>query len=192
MPAGSGTVNVTVSTGGKTSNAVSFTYDGVTPNPVLTGVSPNHGTAGSTVVLMGTDLGTSGTVYFGATSASTSSWAATAIVATVPAGSGTVNVTVSTGGKTSNAVSFTYDSVTPNPVLTSLIPNSGAAGQRRRPHRHRPRHLRHGLLRRDQRLDLELERHGDRRHGAGRVSAPGRSTSPSRPAARPRTRSPSR
>jgi hypothetical protein len=96
---------------------VSFTYDGVTPSPVLTSVNPNAGAPGSTVVLMGTDLGTSGTVYFGATSATTSSWAATAIVATVPASlsAGNYNVTVSTGGKTSNALTFTVTGGTGSP-----------------------------------------------------------------------------
>ena len=168
VPAGSGTVNVTVSTGGKTSNAVSFTYDAPPTDPVVTGVSPNHGTAGTTVVITGTNLGTSGTVNFGGASASTSTWASTAIVATAPAGSGTVQVTVSTGGKTSNGMSFTYDAPPTDPVVTMSHPQHGCRRQRSRDHRHQPRHQRHGLLRRDQRCDRELERHGDRRYGAER------------------------
>ena len=128
VPAGSGTVNVTVATGGKTSNGLAFTYDTVVADPVLSSVSPNHGKAADTVVLTGTNLGTSGTVNFGSTPAATTSWNATTIVATVPAGSGTVNVTVSTGGKTSNAVSFAYDTVVTDPVLSSVNPSQGAVG----------------------------------------------------------------
>jgi photosystem II stability/assembly factor-like uncharacterized protein len=121
-----GSVSVTVTSGGTTSNALSFTVEQApASDPVLTALIPNHGVAGATVILTGTDLGTSGTVKFGATSAATSSWAATAIVATVPGGlsPGSVSVTVTSGGQTSNALSFTVEGggggdVTP-PVTTA-------------------------------------------------------------------------
>ncbi|MBF5002602.1 IPT/TIG domain-containing protein, partial [Nocardia sp. BSTN01] len=112
-PAGSaGTVSVTVTTVGGTSNAVSYTYVAV---PTLTTVAPNAGpvTGGTTVVLTGTNLTGATAVSFGGTPASSFSVdSATQITAVAPAGSaGTVSVTVTTVGGTSNAVSYTYVAV---------------------------------------------------------------------------------
>src|SRR6202034_4844027 len=101
-PAGTGTVNVTVTTNGGTSGAVQFTY--AVPAPAVTGISPNSGsTAGGTkVTLTGTNLSGATGVSFGGASASIVSDSSTQISVTSPAASaGTVNVTVTTPGGTS-------------------------------------------------------------------------------------------
>jgi hypothetical protein len=84
----------------------------VTPTAAITSLTPNHGQTGATVVIAGTNLGTSGTVRFGTTTATTSAWSATSVTCAVPASlaSGAVNVTVTpTSGAASNALSFTVD-----------------------------------------------------------------------------------
>ncbi|MFJ3953849.1 beta strand repeat-containing protein [Streptomyces libani] len=126
-PAGSGTVQVTVTTPGGTSNGVSFTYVSV-PVPVLSSVSPGSGPAsgGTVVSLSGSGFSGATAVRFGGVSAAFSVVSGSQITATAPAGSGTVQVTVTTPGGTSNGVSFTYVSA-PVPVLTSVAPNSGPA-----------------------------------------------------------------
>ncbi|TQF07954.1 cell surface receptor IPT/TIG domain-containing protein [Kitasatospora acidiphila] len=120
VPAGSGTVLVTVTTPGGTSNGVAFTYTPVAP--VLAVVSPASGPAGSTVTLTGSGFSGATAVHFGAAASSFTVVSATQITATVPAGSGTVLVTVTTPGGTSNGVAFTYVAV---PVLTSIVPLAG-------------------------------------------------------------------
>ena len=122
-PAGSaGTVSVTVTTVGGTSNGVSYAYVAV---PTLTAIAPNAGpvTGGTTVVLTGTGLTGATAVNFGGTPATSFTVdSSTQITAVAPAGTGTVLVTVTTAGGTSNGVAYTYVAV---PVLTSVVPNSG-------------------------------------------------------------------
>jgi hypothetical protein len=99
--------------------------------PVISSLNPSHGKAGDAVVVSGTNLGTSGTLKFGAITATTLSWAAGTIVATVPSGlsPGAVSVTVTSGGQTSAPSSFTVDQDAGNPpVISALNPTSGAAG----------------------------------------------------------------
>ncbi|WP_431955024.1 IPT/TIG domain-containing protein, partial [Actinacidiphila sp. bgisy167] len=124
-PAGAGTVPVTVTTPGGTSNAVTFFYVGA---PVLTSIVPSQGatTGGTTVVLTGTNLSGATAVNFGATPATSFIVdSPTQITAVAPAGAGTVPVTVTTPGGTSNPVSYTYVAA---PVLTSLAPTEGPSG----------------------------------------------------------------
>ncbi|MGX1854711.1 beta strand repeat-containing protein [Streptomyces sp. NPDC055299] len=123
-PAGSGTAQVTVTTPGGTSNGVAFTYTSVSV-PVLSSVSPTSGSTagGTTVTLTGTGLANASAVRFGGTAASSLSVVSdTLITAVAPAGTGTVQVTVTTPGGTSNGVSYTY-AVTP--TLTAVSPNQG-------------------------------------------------------------------
>ncbi|WP_228001490.1 beta strand repeat-containing protein [Nocardia australiensis] len=122
-PAGAGTVQVTVTTPGGTSNGVSYTYIVI---PTLTSVSPNQGPAagGTTVILTGTGFVGVTNVKFGAVATSFTVNSATQITAIAPPGTGTVQVTVSTAGGTSNGVSYTYSAV---PTLTSVSPNQGSA-----------------------------------------------------------------
>jgi hypothetical protein len=78
--------------------------------PTVTKVSPASGTAagGTTVTITGTNLAHAGSVQFGGTAAKIKSDSASSIKVTSPAGSGTVDVTATTAGGTSNADEFTY------------------------------------------------------------------------------------
>ena len=122
-PAGTGTVNVTVTAGGATSNAEQFTYQAAPPPaPVLTGISPATGPAagGTPVTLTGSNLA-GGSVAFGSAAGTNVTCTASSCTATSPAGTGTVNVTVTAGGATSNAEQFTYQAA----PASNLIPDPG-------------------------------------------------------------------
>ena len=123
-PPGTGTVQVTAVTPGGTSNGVPFTYT-TAPVPALTSLAPNSGpqSGGTTVTLTGTGLSTAGTVRFGAVPATSLTVVSdTHITAVAPAGSGTVQVTATTPGGTSNAIAYTY---TAAPLLSGVSPNQG-------------------------------------------------------------------
>ncbi|MER7757220.1 IPT/TIG domain-containing protein, partial [Kitasatospora sp. NPDC097643] len=97
--------------------------------PVIASVSPASGAAGSVVTLTGSGFAGVTAVRFGAVNASSFTVVSdTQITATVPAGSGTVQVTVVAWwwGATSNGVAFTY--AVAAPVIASVSPASGAAG----------------------------------------------------------------
>jgi len=130
-PAGTGTVHVTVSgTGGTsgTSPADQFTY---LPRPTVNKVSPTQGsTAGGTpVTITGTSFANGDTVGFGGnagTSVVVNS--ATSITVTSPAGTGSVDVTVSGPGGTSltgPSDQFTYVTPGPQPTVSALSVNHG-------------------------------------------------------------------
>ncbi|MEU1618394.1 IPT/TIG domain-containing protein [Streptomyces sp. NPDC005722] len=124
-PAGTGAVPVTVTTAGGTSNAVSYFY---LNTPVLLSLAPSQGPAagGTTVTLTGTDLSGATAVRFGSTPATGYTVdSPTRITAVAPAGTGTVAVTVTTPGGTSNSVAYSYVG---SPVLTSLTPALGPTG----------------------------------------------------------------
>jgi hypothetical protein len=130
-PAGTGTVDVRVTTVGG-SSAISaadqFTY---VPAPTVTSVSPTAGptSGGTTVTLTGTGLSGATAVTFGGTLATGFTVnSATQITATAPAGTGTVDVRVTTAGgtsATSAADQFTYVAA---PTVTSLSPTAGPTG----------------------------------------------------------------
>ncbi|WP_432037613.1 beta strand repeat-containing protein [Streptomyces cucumeris] len=123
-PAGSGTVQVTVTTPGGTSNGLPFAF---VPAPTVSSVSPNQGpgAGGNTVTINGSGLSGATAVRFGSTNATSFTVVSpTQITAVAPPGSGTVQVTVVTAGGTSNGVSYTYVAV---PSLTSAVPNQGPA-----------------------------------------------------------------
>src|SRR5204862_289402 len=105
-----------VTVGGVASNGVPFT---VMATPTLTSLSPTSGAIGASVTLTGTNFGATqgtSTVKFNGTTATPTSWSATSIVAPVPTGATTGNVTVTVGGLTSNGVTFTLN------VAGSLTP----------------------------------------------------------------------
>ncbi|WP_199804909.1 IPT/TIG domain-containing protein, partial [Nocardia jinanensis] len=80
---------------------------------------------GTTVVLTGTALAGATAVTFGATPATSFTVdSATQITAVAPAGTGTVQLTVTTAGGVSNGVGYTYVAV---PALTTVVPNVGPA-----------------------------------------------------------------
>ncbi|MFG2864702.1 beta strand repeat-containing protein [Streptomyces sioyaensis] len=125
-PGGSpSSVAVTVTTAGGTSNALSYTYLAA-PLPVLSSLSPTSGptSGGNTVILNGTNLAGATSVKFGSNSAAIVTNSATQVTVIAPANLGTVNVTVSTAGGTSNALTYTYLTASV-PSLSSLNPTSG-------------------------------------------------------------------
>ena len=126
-PAGSGTVDVTVTTPGGSSPKVTadkYTYKAP---PVVTSLSPTHGpTAGGTVVtITGTGFSGATAVHFGPTAATSLTVnSATTIHTTAPAGTGTVDVTVTTPVATSATSSV--DKFTYGPAVTAISPSSGS------------------------------------------------------------------
>ena len=101
------------------------------PRPVVTGISPASGsTAGGTsVIITGTGFAGANAVRFGATDAvSFTVNSATSISATAPAGTGTIDVTVSTAGgtsATSAADQFVYVAA---PTVSSITSTAGPTG----------------------------------------------------------------
>jgi RHS repeat-associated protein len=97
--------------------------------PSITSLSPVAGAVGASVTITGANFGATqgtSTVTFNGTAATAiASWSATAIVATVPAGTTTGSVVVTVSGVASNSKTFT---VVPAPDITSLSPTSGAVG----------------------------------------------------------------
>ncbi len=121
-PSGSGSVGVTVTTPGGTSNPIPFFYVGA---PFKASLSPVAGSSagGDTVTITGTGLSTATSVSFGANPATPTVVSDSVITAVVPAGAaGPVGVTVTTAGGSNNGLSYTYIDV---PTITSVSPVSG-------------------------------------------------------------------
>ena len=102
------------------------------PAAAITSLSPNHGLTATSVVIAGSNLGSGGTVRFGATTAATTAWSATQVTATVPSGlaPGAATVTVTpTGAAATNGLDPVDAPTAPVPVpaaaITSLSPNHG-------------------------------------------------------------------
>lgn len=102
------------------------------PPPVVSAISPTSGpsTGGTLVTITGTELSGVTAVSFGGTAATTfTPISATSLTALSPAGTGTVNVSVTTGGGTSAntaADDFTY-TVNSSTQITATSP-AGAVG----------------------------------------------------------------
>lgn len=127
-----GTLPVTVTSGGQTSNSVNFTVAAAPPPPAITSISPTSATAGGaafTLTVNGSNFGADSVVNFNGTALTTTFVSAAQVTAAVPASlittSGTVPVTLTTSGMTSNSVSFT---ILPAPVITSITPATVTAG----------------------------------------------------------------
>jgi hypothetical protein len=122
-PSGAGTVPVTVTTPGGTSNPLSFFYVGA---PFKSSLSPVSGATagGDTVTISGTGLSTATAVNFGASAATPTVLSDSQLTVTVPAGAapGPVGVSVTTAGGTNNGLSYTYVDA---PTITALSPASG-------------------------------------------------------------------
>lgn len=122
-PSGAGTVSVRVTTPGGTSNPLSFFYVGA---PFKSALSSDSGptAGGGTVTLSGVGLSTATSVTFGANAATPTVVSDNLISVTVPAGAaaGSVGVTVTTAGGSSNGLSYTY---VDSPAIVSLAPTSG-------------------------------------------------------------------
>ncbi|MGW7003174.1 IPT/TIG domain-containing protein [Streptomyces sp. NPDC054933] len=122
-PSGTGTVGVTVTTPGGTSNPVSFFYVGA---PFKSSLSANSGplAGGNTITINGTGLATATSVSFGSVSTTPTVNSDSQLSVTVPAGAsvGSVSVSVTTAGGTNNGLSYTYIGL---PTIAALNPNSG-------------------------------------------------------------------
>ncbi len=98
--------------------------------PTVTGINPNSGpiTGGTSVTIIGTNLGGATAVHFGSSVATITSNSASQIVATSPPGTGTVNVTVTTPGGTSPTLAadqYTYIAPPPSALnIAFSIPTS--------------------------------------------------------------------
>ena len=117
------TGKVVVNVGGLT-NSTQPTFT-VVPTPTVTSLSPNSAAVGAPVTITGTNFGSQGanTVTFASNvNATITSWSASSIGVTVPAGAVTGNVTVNVAGL-SLTKPFT---VLPTPTITSVSPASGA------------------------------------------------------------------
>ncbi len=122
-PSGSGTVGVTITTAGGTSNPTSFFYVGA---PFKSGLSATAGptAGGNTITISGTGLATATSVQFGANAATPTPLSDSLLSVVVPAGvaAGSVGVSVTTAGGTNNGLSYTYID---DPTITALTPVSG-------------------------------------------------------------------
>ena len=101
------------------------------PPPTVTGLQPTTGPAGggTTVTITGTGFTGASAVDFGAHAASSFAVnSATSITATAPAGSGTVDVTVTTPGGTSATSTADEYSYTPAPTVAQVAPAAGPTG----------------------------------------------------------------
>src|SRR6202034_105060 len=96
--------------------------------PGITSLSPSSGAVGAAVTITGTNFGTAqgtSSVTFNGIAATPTSWNATSIVVTVPAGATTGNVVVAVNDLPSPGAAFT---VLPTPSISSLSPSSAAVG----------------------------------------------------------------
>ena len=118
-------------TGGKTATGPNFTITapgGTTaPAPTISGYTNTSGgaitaaTAGTSIKVVGANLGTSGTVTFNGISATPSAWSTTAVTVTVPSAATYPNtgpVRVTTGGQTATGANFTINA----PPTTVAVP----------------------------------------------------------------------
>ena len=131
-PAGTGTVDVTVSDSNgtsATSSADSFSY---LATPTVISLLPAAGpiAGGTRVIITGTGfVATSTTVSFGTTAAAGQTVnSATMMHATAPPGTGTVDITVTTSGGTSATSSADQFSYVALPTVVSLSPAAGPSG----------------------------------------------------------------
>ncbi|HYM74470.1 MAG TPA: IPT/TIG domain-containing protein [Candidatus Dormibacteraeota bacterium] len=127
-----GTVDITVTTPAGTSAASAadqFTF--AVPAPTVTSIAPGTGTAagGTAVVITGTDFAAASSVSFGTATAAFSIDSNTQITAASPAGTGTVDVVVTTpsgASATSAADQFIFQAAAA-PTVTAISPTTGAA-----------------------------------------------------------------
>ena len=110
VPSNATTGPITVTVGGFPSNGVQFT---VIPPVSVTAISPTSGPIGTTVTITGNGFGNTQSnsiaSFYGGT-ANVTSWSNTSIVATVPAGASTGNVTVTVAGNTGQGPVFSLGS----------------------------------------------------------------------------------
>ena len=132
-PAGTGTVDVKVTTPeGTSASTTSDHFIYVPPPPVVSAVAPRFGNAegGDRVTITGEHLEEATAVAFGGESAGFEQVSAEEIVASAPAGTDTVAVSVTTAGGTSESTEadlFTYVANEGTPVIKKVSPKKGLA-----------------------------------------------------------------
>jgi hypothetical protein len=132
MGACSGTGTCTVTMTGGQRVAATFSQES---SPTVTSISPLSGppAGGTSVTITGTTLTAVTAVQFGSTNATSFSVSSTtSITATSPAGSGIVDVTVTTAGGTSASSAadrFTYVGTATNNTVLTASPNPSTSGQ---------------------------------------------------------------
>ncbi|MER5430676.1 IPT/TIG domain-containing protein [Streptomyces sp. NPDC002588] len=122
-PSGTGTVGITVTTPGGTSNPVPFFYVGA-PFKASLGATSGPLAGGNSITLNGVGLSTATSVSFGGVTATPTVISDAQLSVTVPAGlaAGPVGVSVTTAGGTNNGLTYTYIDV---PGITTVAPSSG-------------------------------------------------------------------
>jgi hypothetical protein len=125
----SGTASVTVNSGGVTSNSAQFT---IGPGPALNSLSPPVTTAGGaafTLTVNGSGFGSDASVQSNGTALTTTFVNASQLTAPVSAdliaSAASIQITVVSGGVTSNALTF---DVANGPALSSSSPGTATAG----------------------------------------------------------------
>jgi hypothetical protein len=100
-------------------------------SPSITSVSPNAGSAGTSVTITGSNFGpTQGnsSVSFNGTPGVPTSWSNTQVIVPVPSGATTGNVVLTVPGGASNGVSFTVTGSAPPSITASIFPSPNSAG----------------------------------------------------------------
>ena len=124
VPAGATTGQILVTTAGGASNGPKFV---VLTAPIITGITPTSGTAGTQITISGSGFGTAqggGRILLGSLSGMVSSWSDTQIVANVSQSSTSGFAQVFQNGIASNKINFSVSA----PAITSVTPTSGPAG----------------------------------------------------------------
>jgi hypothetical protein len=105
---------------------------GVVVVPNITSLSPSSGVVGTSVIITGTNFGTTvGTVAFNGTAGTPTSWTTTRVVVPVPAGATSGNVVLTDPGVPSNGVAFTVttpDTTLPAVAITAPANNATVSG----------------------------------------------------------------
>ena len=119
-----GRVVVVVTTaGGQSSNSVAFEVTSAPTGPNISKLEPDSAPVGTEIKIKGSNFGTSGSVTFNGTAASTNGWNDKKIQAVVPSTATDGPVVVTVDGESSNGV--TFDVTAGVPTISKLEPDSG-------------------------------------------------------------------
>ena len=124
VPEGATTGLVVVTTaGGQSSAGVTFTVTSAPTGPNISKLEPDSAPVGTEIKIKGSNFGTSGSVTFNGTAASTNGWNDKKIQAVVPSTATDGPVVVTVDGESSNGV--TFDVTAGVPAISKLEPDSG-------------------------------------------------------------------
>ncbi|MCC2547766.1 T9SS type A sorting domain-containing protein [Hymenobacter sp. BT175] len=102
----------------------------VSDPPAITGFTPASGTAGTSVIISGTNLHSPSGVTFNGTAATFTSGGSTQLTAVVPAGAttGPIVVTTAAGSASTSSLATSSFTVTAAPAISGFTPTSAGAG----------------------------------------------------------------